>query len=59
MTDVLLLDQVQASKEKMMKIQMSKWNAMFGFLAVMVVFSGGCGQATNDGGSEQNSLYKY
>ena len=35
-----------------MKFQMTKWNVMFGLLAAIAMFSGGCGQATNDGGSE-------
>jgi hypothetical protein len=36
----------------MMKFQMVKWSAMFGLLAMLAVFGNGCGQATNDGGSE-------
>ena len=35
-----------------MKFQMFKSCAMFGLLAAIAVVGSGCGQATNDGGSE-------
>ncbi len=52
LTDVLLSNEVHASRSQMMKFQMVKWSAMFGLLAMLAVFGSGCGQATNDGGSE-------